>query len=633
MQNYLQHLWLTVKRLLLVLIFYTICRVFFFILNTGYFGGSSFATILLSFIGGIRFDIAAIVFTNIWLIFWLLPGNYKNSSSCQNVGKWLFISINSFALLLNFIDARFFDFINKRSTTALFTLMTSNSDVWKVLLQILKDYWYVAALWILAVIGFWKLTPTLKNIQASKTTFKTFSLEFLAFCLVSGLMLLGARGTGLKPLSITDAASPAGSKHVPLVLNTTFSILKTIENENLKEYKWFEPDTLNAVYNPVHSCRCDSLFKKHNVVIFILESFSKEYCGFLGGVEGYTPNLDSILGMSLVFPNAFANGTQSYEAMPAIIAGIPSLMDKPYSGSNYADNYIAGLPALLKQYGYSTSFFHGGNNGTMGFSSFAPIAGIDRYFGRNEYGNNQDFDGFWGISDEPFLKYFADQLTGFQEPFITAVFTLSSHHPFHVPEKYKDRFKEGELPILKSIAYADYALGEFFKIASTRNWYNNTLFVFTADHAALALKKEYNHCTDMFSIPLAFYHPSDEKLQGIDSTIAQQIDILPTVLDYLNFPEDYFAFGNSLIRSHETHHSVSYVNGIYQLVEDGYVMQFDGANVISFTGISGNPADLSNPTVHTLYREMEKKTKAIIQTYNHSLIHNKAYLPAQKDKL
>jgi phosphoglycerol transferase MdoB-like AlkP superfamily enzyme len=630
MHHYFQHLKLAAKRFVWILILYSFCRLFFYLLNSEYFTGSSFFSIINSFIAGIRFDIAAIVFTNFIFIILLLPGSFKDNHAVQKAGSILFFTINGVAILLNLIDARFFDFINKRSTSALFILMTSNSDVWTVLPGIIKDYWYIAVLWILVMILFWIRLPQLSQSTKEKLTLNNFILQIFVFLGIIALLLLGGRGTGLKPIGITDAASVNGPKHIPLVLNSTISLLKTAGNENLQEVVWFSEDTLQNIFQPVHESQTENDFKKINVVIFILESFSKEYSGYLDGSKGYTPNLDSLLKRSLVFPNAFANGTQSYEAMPAIIAGIPSLMDRPYSGSNYADNYIEGLPELLKRQGYSTWFFHGGNNGTMGFDNFARIAGIENYMGREEYGNEADYDGYWGIWDEPYLKYFASKISELPQPFFASVFTLSSHHPYNVPTVYRSRFREGSLPILKSIEYTDFTIGEFFRIARKLPWFNNTLFIFTADHAAQAIESSYNNTTGMFAIPLALYNPSDKLLIGIDSSVCQQIDIMPTILNYLHYPDDYFAFGESLLNNQSNHRCISYTNGIYQLIEKNHVMQFDGEKVVSYFTISGMPMPAKDSATDQEYIGMENTLRAFIQTYNYCLIHNSTYLDRNK---
>jgi phosphoglycerol transferase MdoB-like AlkP superfamily enzyme len=318
---------------------------------------------------------------------------------------------------------------------------------------------------------------------------------------------------------------------------------------------------------------------------------------------------------------------------------MPSWMDRPYSGSNYATNTIESLAGLLGESGYHTSFFHGGNNGTMGFDNFARLAGVTNYYGRNEYNNEKDYDGHWGIWDEPFLQFFARQLQVFPQPFFSSVFTLSSHHPYNVPMKYYDRFREGTIPILKSIQYADFALGEFFKTARYMPWYQNTLFVFTADHAAQSVERIYSSSTGRYAIPIAFFCPSDTVLRGTDSTVAQQIDIMPTVLNYLGYPRPFFAFGESLLDPGGFHRAVTYVNGTYQLVEGDYVMLYDGKSVTTFynrkeqdekRGVN-SPAKLKDPEIRTIFLNMETHIQAVIQTYNGCLIRNQTAFRQRKN--
>ena len=159
--------------------------------------------------------------------------------------------------------------------------------------------------------------------------------------------------------------------------------------------------------------------------------------------NSFTPFIDSLIQESLVFTNGFSNGRRSIEGIPAVIAGIPSLMNSPFITSAYSGDKFYSLPYLLKQEGYNTSFYHGGTNGTMGFDNFCKAAGIDAYYGRYEYNNDKDFDGNWGIFDEPFLQFMAKSLDKTPQPFMASVFTLSSHHPYTIPEKYKNKFIKG----------------------------------------------------------------------------------------------------------------------------------------------------------------------------------------------
>lgn len=638
MTNYLQHILLFVKRIAFLLLLYTLSRLFFYLLNYEYFSETPLMEILWAFLAGIRFDIAAIAFTNIIFVLFLLPGRYKNTRLAQSIYAVLFIFINSIALLSNFADARFFEFINKRSAVSVLTMFTNDSGMLKLIPRFINDYWYVALIWILSVIALWRWLPRLLPSVKVKTTALHGVYQSLLFLLVSGLLVLGGRGAQLKPVSIIDAAYYTDLRLVPLVINTPFSLIKTIGAGELKTVKYFEEEYLTTLYNPERYPDNSGKFSRKNVVILILESFSAEYCGFLNNGKGYTPHLDSILARSLVFERSYANGTQSYEAMPAIIAGIPSLMDQPYSGSGYAGNVIESLPQLLKREGYHTSFFHGGNNGTMGFSNFAQVAGIDHYFGRNEYNNDKDFDGHWGIWDEPFLQYFAASLTKVPEPFFSSVFTLSSHHPYLVPPRYKDKFPKGSLPILESIGYADYALDKFFKTASGTTWFKNTLFVITADHSAQAIDPEYNTSEGMYRVPIAIFDPAGNIKPGkVTSYSVQQIDIMPTVLEVLDFPQPYFAFGNDMTDSTAGHFAISYINGVYQLIEEPWIMRYDKEKVVEFYNYH-TPGEIKNSTsgsgTYTAaerqqFHAMENKLKAIIQTYNNRVSANRTYIQSK----
>ena len=202
-----------------------------------------------------------------------------------------------------------------------------------------------------------------------------------------------------------------------------------------------------------------------------------------GQYKGYTPFLDSLMGHSKSFTYAIANGRKSIDGLPSVISSIPSL-GVPYFLSPYSGNRINSLASLLGAEGYHTSFFHGAPNGSMGFNAFMNLAGVDHYYGMDEYGNADDFDGLWGIWDEPFLQFYADKLNTFPEPFMSSFFSVSSHHPFEIPDEYEDRFEGGPLPIHRCIQYTDFALKRFFEKASTMPWYKNTLFVITADHTS-----------------------------------------------------------------------------------------------------------------------------------------------------
>jgi phosphoglycerol transferase MdoB-like AlkP superfamily enzyme len=326
----------------------------------------------------------------------------------------------------------------------------------------------------------------------------------------------------------------------------------------------------------------------------------------------------------LVFENAFANGKRSIEAVPAILAGLPTLSDDSYITSRFSGNKILGLPAILAREGYNTSFFHGGRNGTMGFDEFSHIVGIQHYYGLNEYQGPQAFDGTWGICDEEFLQYYAARLNAMQQPFFSCVFTLSSHHPYKVPDKYKDMFKYAPNKLTRSICYADYSLGQFFKTISTQPWYKNTLFVFSADHTASEQSKFAVTRIGMFRIPIIFFHPGDTLLRGRSKRVMQQTDIMPSVIDYLGISTPFVAFGKSVFSDNNGSFATNYLGGIYQYFKGDYMLMFDGDKSTALYQYTNDKLLKNNILKQStnIAGAMEMQFKAIIQQYNSRLLTN-----------
>lgn len=637
-------------RLLIILLLFTICRFLFYIFNTKYFSNISPGEFLSIFFGGTRFDTSAILILNLPFIFLLsIPFRFRENRIYRIICKTIFIVINSLALLTNCIDFIYFKFIFKRSTADFFSLFSMGDDMSNTLPKMIKDFWYVAVIWILMIV----LMVYLYNRTTKVSPFlkvkplKYYFINSLIFIAVIFETIIGIRGGfQLKPISIITASRYCNANNVPLVLNSPFTIIKTLKQNPLEKVKYFKDENeLIKLYNPVKNVKNVSHLpnvkhlEKLNIVIIILESFSKEHIGELNIQHStfniqhsLTPFLDSLIRESLVFPNAFSNGRKSIEGIPAVLASMPSLMNSPYISSAYAGNKIASIATLLKEEGYSTAFYHGGTNGTMGFDNFSKIAGFDKYYGRTEYHNDKDFDGSWGISDEPFLQYFARSMDNTKQPFLTALFTLSSHHPYIVPAKHKGRFNRGN-PLQRTISYSDYALKEFFKTCSKMSWFDNTLFVITADHTSEVINEALNNRLGAYEIPVIFYQ-HDSRLKGMNPNITQHIDIMPSILDYIGYTKPYFAFGNSIFQDsnitqntkYKIHRfAINYLSDSYEIIDDNYVLQFDGKKYLGLyqrTKDSCLKHNILNASADSP-NDLKLLLEAIIQTYNQRMIENK----------
>jgi phosphoglycerol transferase MdoB-like AlkP superfamily enzyme len=293
----------------------------------------------------------------------------------------------------------------------------------------------------------------------------------------------------------------------------------------------------------------------------------------------------------------------------------------------YASNQIESLAHCLNKKAYTTSFYHGGNNGTMSFDAFAKLAGFTHYKGRNEYNNDADFDGKWGIFDEPFFKYVANDFSKTKEPFLGVVFSLSSHHPYTIPPHLHGKFRKGKLPIQEAIMYADYSLKTFFKKASQTTWFANTLFVITADHTSEAYEPAFNTSIGQYAIPILFYMPNTFAPQQ-STLVAQQTDIMPTILHTLNYDKPFVTFGKVLTDAKAKSCAINYLTGTYQYITDSLAYHFDGEKMLACYRYKIDKSLKENILLQNPSRAMQDELflKAFIQSFNKRMIHNQLSL-------
>lgn len=627
MKNHIKHLLFLLKTTVLALFFYGLSRLIVLLYTTNHFPLIFEDGFIGVFLQGLRFDLSAFAYLNIIFILLLVfPTRKRESKSFQNVLRYLFITFNGLALFLNLTDVVNIHFTGKRMTADILSFILQGDDANNLAGDFIKDYWSLFIVLIILIYGMYKAYKWIENNQfflyRSKINWKCSLLSIF----VLALTVLAMRGgTQLRPIKNIHASYYGKGKYVPLILNAPFSIISTLGEKGIKQKIYFKQEEALKLFNAEKHFQGDSVIQK-NIIVLILESFGREYIGAYNNFKGYTPFLDSLMQHSLVCENAYANGKKSIEGIPSILSGIPALTDKPYILSQYGAQKGNSIASVLSDKGYQTSFYHGGHPGTMGFDAYAEIAGFDSYIDLSSYPNyEKDYDGKWGIFDEAFLQFFKNELDQKNEPFFSSFFNLSSHHPYTIPAQHKGKFPPGELPIHESIGYSDYALQQFFESAKSSHWYDNSLFIITADHTFKATHKEYQNSNGLYAIPLIIYDPAKNQDTTI-TKVCQQADILPTVIDYLQIDTTLVSFGNS-IRSDDGF-AVNYLNNVYQYFESDYLLQFNGEKSLALyhtknDSLLKNNLLLKLPDIHL---KMERKLKAFIQEYNRRMLTNQLEL-------
>ncbi|MDM8241824.1 sulfatase-like hydrolase/transferase [Phocaeicola barnesiae] len=634
--------------LLLVYVCYFICRLTFLLTNWAIFGDQfEWGYMFRLFAAGTIFDTTAILYSNaLFIVLFLFPFHWKERSAFYRVVRWVFVAVNTFFLISNLVDCVYFRFSGRRTTMSVFQEFSheAGGNMTSIFLKEFAVNWYLVVLAVALGILLYKLFRSPRPLPLHGPKWSYYVVQTVSLLVMAPFVVFGMRGgmtAATRPITISNANQYADRPvDACLVLNTPFSLFRTLGKKAFIVPQYLSEEEAVRVYSPLHTPADSIQFRPMNVVVLIVESFSKEFVGSFnthldnGTYKGYTPFLDSLLTKGLTFQYSYSNGRKSIDGMPSVLSSIPSFVE-PFFLTPASLNNVSSLARELKHKGYYSAFFHGAMNGSMGFQAFANSVGFDSYWGRTEYNEDpkyhgdDDFDGTWAIWDEEFLQFFCDRMTEFKQPFVTSVFTATSHNPYALPERYKNVFPKGTHPIHECIGYTDNALHHFFATASKQPWYNNTLFVITADHASMNEHPEYVTDLGAFTVPILFYAPGMPELQGKDTeTVVEQIDIMPTVLGILGYDRPYIGFGQDILHTpKEDKFAVNYISGsgIYQLVKGDYLIQFDGEQVIHAYRFRTDVLmkdDVKDSMPQEVRKEMETQLKSIIQQYMQRMNNN-----------
>jgi len=588
-----------------------------------------------------RFDLSAIFYSNApYFVAVLIPFSFACKKFYRKICDIYFIIINSFAALVSYIDIAYYPYILKRMTCDFFSYLQIGFDFKVLLPSFLKQFWYLFLLFFATIFIIFFIVRFTNRIIAKKPVFQPFLwkdflykiLVFFVSFFISFLCMRG--GFQTRPIGLIDSGKYASIQNAALISNTPFTLIKSYGNQQVVEKHYFmDLEEAESHFSPIiHTISpCSQYcYPVKNVIVIILEGFSQY---LIKGMEpnpdeyqGYCPFLDSLLRQSISF-NGIANGHRTIDALQAIFLGHPKVLEKSYIETHFVSNLSSSPVEVLKKYGYHTLFFHGAKNSSMNIESYCYSIGFDAYYGKNEYPNSSDYDGVWGISDRSFLKFAAQKLSTAQQPFFASVLTLSSHNPFVVPKDAEGLdLTTGTRPIHTLASYTDHAVREFFEAVSQNHWYDSTLFIITGDHIGEGSFPTPCSIYTTLQIPISFYHPAANF--GINMGSMQQLDIMPSLFSYLNIDEPLFSYGSNIFDTEYTLYSVNYTWGVYQLITDDFILQFDGEKSIGLFDIKQDILMRKNlmnelPDVTALY---EQKLKAILQSYTTRLINNQLFM-------
>lgn len=598
----------------------------------------SFKQIAFSFLTGIRFDFSSIFLLNILFIavyFIPKPTRLQNNYYYIRGLSLLFYITNIPFIILNFVDGEYYKFSGKRTSLGILGIA---NDVQEQIIPIIIDFLPKVLLSIFTCYLFYYLTK--KYFYEKKEIYSGYTRQVFLFLSIAIITIIASRGGfQSKVIRPAHAFSQGNVQLGHLTQNTTFTILKSNIKNNLARMEYMSKKNILNLISPALSTAGQTLNPnnfKFNIVLIALEGFSTDYWGYSNENKGFTPFLDSLAKKSVFFKNHFANGRRSIEAFPALFLGMPSLAMTPIPISQYINNRFYGLASALSEIGYDNAFFHGANYNSSHTHNVSRIAGFNKLYSRDDYPNPSDYNGAWGISDGPFLKFYANEMDKLKEPFVTATLTLSSHQPFVFPKEFENQIEKIDPPILRTILYTDLMIKEFFELAKTKSWYKNTLFVITGDHTSQT--KEFEKSTSglgFYRVPMMFFSENENlKLAAgaISNKVTQHLDFSPTIFDLLNHtPKKRHLFGQSMFSDEQNGRVLTRISHIFQYANKDYIVR----HLTQETGTEGfyvfkaeHKFKEGEEITHSLpppAKVIVDELKAYIQYYNDSMIDNSLY--------
>jgi len=365
------------------------------------------------------------------------------------------------------------------------------------------------------------------------------------------LMFVGMRG-GLGEIPISTSSGYFSNYKIVNVItvNPAYNLIENISNSNIdsnNHFNYMDSSTAESITGETHAVECDSTMKilktdRPNVLIVLLESWSADLIESLGGDSSITPNFHELEKKGLLFTNFYASANRSQQAIASIFGGLPGLPVTTIT--NHPEKYYA-IPSVLKpldSLGYYSSFYFGGELNYGNILSYLRYNEFDRVVEGKDV-TARVRKGKLGIPDTYMLLWTAEDINMQPEPFFTTVFTLSTHSPYDYPKIFEElEWPQLEKQFVNSGKYTDIALKMFMDKARQQPWYDNTLFIFMADHSHPSYKNHPMESFDYHKIPLLFYgEPLQDSLRGATfDKICGNTDVPATILAQLGIKHDEF---------------------------------------------------------------------------------------------
>lgn len=626
-----------IKIYFLTITFFSIFRGIIFINQINKSENSfSLSESFVSFLMGIRFDTVVSCYILILPFVILLILSFF-----KTIPKMIYQFIFGFILLfftITFLvcsaDIPYFDYFYSRFSIAAFQWMETPDVVFKMVIQEPK-YWGSLIPFMIVVYLFYKISKRFYEPIYDNLAPKSKSKTLVSF-LILIMIFLGIRGSlsPISPIRISTAYFCDNSFLNKLGLNPNFTLLRSYIESKKKDNQYVtlmdDKKALAMVRKNLGISYANNLFERNiasdphreiskmNVVIIIMESMSAAKTEIGGNKNNLTPFLDSLSTKGFYFKNAYSSGIHTYNGIYSTLFSYPALFKQhPLRDSNTAKH--KSIFSTLKNNDYSTIYFTTHDGFYDNIEGFLKGNDCQKVVTVADYPEKEVKTAF-GVPDDFMFRYSIPVLNNLfkkNKPFIATLMTTSDHGPYFIPEYFKPNAKEISM---KATQYADYSLKKMMNLASKQKWFDNTLFVFIADHGG-ALDQNYDLPLSYNHVPMLFYAPKIIKNPQTFSKMSLQIDAYPTIMGLLNIPYKNTTLGIDLLRENRPY---SFFNGDdkYGVIDQNwFLMVREDKSSYLYKYQSKDPKDYSKKYPN-IVNKMNDYAKSNLQSYQYFLKNN-----------
>jgi phosphoglycerol transferase MdoB-like AlkP superfamily enzyme len=523
----------------------------------------------------VLYDVFCIAIIHLPLFIFLLPARRLVHKKMIALPVLLIFTLaDTLLIVLNLADIFYFRFHLQRADADLLYVLRNpfaNGTVTVLLLVLLIVTVTIGLAWIV----YNNLAGMLRQIATGKPFIGTLALLLLATLLFFW--------NGTKKLLPSYPLTQLEPVQLPLAQNSFHTFIYSLYRQN---------ETILPVANYMSTQQAAMLFSirkknnppavanKKNIVLFIMESVPYDFFDSSSPYKVAMPFIDSLVNKSTFFSNAFSFSYSSNKGIAAILAGLPTLTDIPLYHSNFLSIERSEVGKLLAKNNYTSSFFIGDNYDDMGFAQCCKWLGIQHYYCMKDIPGYQQMEKHsLGLHDEYVLSFMQQKIAAMQQPFFAVQYNISTHYPNDLPRSFTNKYpRQNTTPAMKTMAYYNDCLQQFFKEAATKDWYKNTVFIFCADHWATP---DVNNVkldeTSGFRIPIFIYAPGNEKKNTIASPVSQ-LDIVNTILQTGSKQDSVLSYGTSLMDTALQPNRTVFAkmnNVVYEAINDKYVLGFN----------------------------------------------------------